>query len=174
MNRAQLLVILVLNGIAFSTVAAKAQDEGKLTLSEKHKAWTLGCYAKTAKTVKRCGIHQETVDSQGRGSNAALFYVVKKGDNVATQYVFEFLSPLGLLVDRNMEVELDRRAVGETHFLYCKQNGCRADFDLSGNEIEPYLNGREMIFRVKYTPDKALEYKFSLYGLTSGTRQLEK
>lgn len=120
-------VFLLLAGspVAF---AQPQSDAGTGGTRAAHGAWSLLCGPPVGRVSDDCALVQET--RLAERPDVTISAIVMKMQRPADMRVLRLRTPLGVLLDSGVELEIDGRAVGQLPFNRCYSEGCYVEVPL--------------------------------------------
>ena len=148
------------------------------TFSETHGDWLVECTMRettAGQQSRQCGMEQRlALHDEESGQTRQLLTVtltLPQPDGAA----MSVLTPLGLLLDRGVELEIDTGTGFRLPFRTCLSVGCLAQGQLTGEVLDQLGGGKILTARmVESTGKQLLQVQVSLEGFAAASARLQE
>ena len=159
-------------------IAAAQSGEPPGTFSETHGDWLVECTARETtdgQQSRQCGMEQRlALHDEESGQTRQLLTVTltwPQPDGAA----MSVLTPLGLLLDRGVELEIDTGTGFRLPFRTCLSVGCLAQGQLAGEILDQLGAGKILTARmIESTGKQLLQVQVSLEGFAAASARLQE
>ncbi|MDY0028729.1 MAG: invasion associated locus B family protein [Pseudobdellovibrionaceae bacterium] len=129
-------------------------------------AWVKRC----EKESQRCEIFQNI--SLKENGKRLVEMAVGFSDKSSDKARAVILSPLGVLLDKGVEIQVSDLKPISVPFRTCTDAGCAAIFEISDEMLDSMINGRKMLVIFHSTSGQAYKIEMSLGGFGSKVAEL--
>ena len=127
--------------------------------------------AEAPKTVRQCGMLQNTQSKERKGITLTLVMgAAKQGDKTIT--MMRILVPIGVYLPLGIALEIDGAAVGRVPFTRCLPQICTAVAEASKETLGKMRKGANASFIIYEQPGVGINLPVSLKGFTAAHKKL--
>jgi invasion protein IalB len=164
-----LAAIVVIAGAAVMMLSSedKVSMVGKAEANKPPQLWFSRCNKASEDAKEYCEIYQRLVvkETNQRMVEFALGY--PEGSQTARGVI---ILPLGIVLPKNLEVQIDDGELMKAQIHYCMRGGCFALLNLDDTTINMLKKGNEMTLAFYAMGGKRIAVKISLQGFTKALK----
>ena len=132
-----------------------------------------GGAAAQQKTVRQCGMLQNTISSERKNISLTLVMGTSK-QNDKTVTMMRILVPIGVYLPLGIALEIDGAPVGRVPFIRCLPQICTAFAETTAETLGKMRKGANANFIIYEAPGVGLTLPISLQGFTAAYNDLNK
>lgn len=139
------------------------------TETEKFNDWTLACGNEGGNKV--CQLAQQAVDTQSNRPVLRIALTYRPGQQTPTMLM---LTPLGVLLPKQIQVQIDAGKTATLPFVTCTPGGCQTMVELNADTVQQMKGGTKFNVTFFLPNEKPVTVPMSLSGFTAGIDALAK
>ncbi len=167
-----LATALFMAGILAAPSVSWAQAGGKPSgkVRATHGAWQLVCGKPAGAKSEKCAILQSVTDSDR--PNVGLAVIMMKSRDAKSR-LLRVVAPLGVLLTKKLQLNIDNAAVKSWPFIKCGRMGCIAETVVKDELVTKLKSGKSAMFIIYQTPESGIGIPISLNGFARAIKELK-
>jgi invasion protein IalB len=158
-------VIALLVALTAGAIATANHASAQGVVKQIYGDWQMRCDQPPGARAEQCALVQNvTADDR---ENVGLSVIVLKTADKKSR-LLRVLAPLGVLLPKELGIQIDKNFLGTIPFIRCLANGCYAEVGLEDDPLRQLSDGTTVTFILYQTPEEGFGVPISLRGFKEG------